>query len=104
FVTLRIQSAKGGAALQLLGDGRVGDFVVGREQHGFAEDEGERAIAFEWQKGLPRLRLSACRYDAEIPVIRRHEDVPAAEVDFVGVQFAPNEEEFVFEGTLCCDL
>jgi hypothetical protein len=42
--------------------------------------------------------LSLSRQDTEILIVRLHEDIAAAEVDFVGADVALDDAEFVLEG------
>jgi hypothetical protein len=52
----------------------------------FAEDQHE-PILLEWQEDLSG-PLARRGHDAQVPVVPVHQDVPAAEVDLVGVQVA----------------
>src|ERR1035441_2690439 len=75
--------------------GEVGDFLVGGEEEGFGEDDGQRVVAFEREVeggggGVGR----GVGDDAEVLVVGFHEDVSGAEVDFVGAFGALDAEEF----------
>jgi hypothetical protein len=85
-------------------DGRVRDSAIRRQQQHLAGHDREQAIALERQEQIPRLGLSSRRDDAEMLVVRRHEDVPAAEVDFASAVLPAHDEEFVLERTLRRDF
>ena len=88
--------------LNLRDNRAVGNLVVFRQQHGFGEDYRERVVALRWDKQLVGcVFFAAVGYDAEVLVVRQHQDVAAADVDFVGTQLAlHNEEVAVYVGNL----
>ncbi len=88
--------------LNLRGNRAVGNLVVFCQQHGFGEDDRERVVALKRDKQLVGcVFFAAVGYDAEVLVVWQHQDVAAADVDFVGTQLALYDEEVaVYVGNL----
>ena len=61
----------------LTGDRRVGDLRVSGQQERLAEDHAQQRVVVERQEQLARLPVAG-RDDAQVLVVGRHEDVPAA--------------------------
>jgi hypothetical protein len=86
--------------LNLGHDRWIRDLLVVRQQKCLAQNNRKRPIALKRQEHLTRPFLILSRHDAEIWVVRLHEDVAAAEVDFVGADVAAHDEEFVLESAV----
>src|SRR6185436_9900358 len=85
----------------LADNGLVLDFEIVGEEEGFAQNQGQRSVAFKGKEKILRASGSRRRVvgdDAEVLIVGFHEDVAAAEMDFVGAQRAFHEKEFVFQG------
>ena len=83
----------------LISDRGVGDFSVRRQQHRLAHDDRQERIARERKKHLDADGNGHAKagHDAQIFVVGRHEDIAAAEVNFVGAQVAADDEEAVLK-------
>src|SRR5262245_25439165 len=67
-------------------DRRIGNLVVGGEQKRLAQNHRQRLIALEGQEQA-RV-LAARRDDAQILVVRLHQDVAASQMDFICAKLA----------------
>src|SRR6266567_7430587 len=84
--------------LDLPDDARIPDLDVLRQHECLAQDDRQSRITLERQENLftrcPS-RTAPVRHDAEILIIWFHEDIPTAEVDFVGAELAADNQELV---------
>ncbi len=81
-------------------DGGIGDPVIVGEEERLAEDDREHLITLEGEEdpaGRRAARDVLALNDAEILVIRLHQDVAAAEVDLVRADLPADDEELVRE-------
>lgn len=73
------------STLQLPGNGRIADLRILRQQKGFAQDNGQGLVALEGQEDaiFHHATRPSRRDDAQVLVIRFHQDIPRAQMDFI---------------------
>jgi hypothetical protein len=84
-------------------DRRIFDLPVVGKHERLTQDDGQSRISLEGEKDVFRRVLSAGGDDAEVLVVGFHEDVAAAEVDFVGAEVAFDDEEADCQGAAVFD-
>ena len=67
------------------------DLAILGEEERFAENDRQHAVALEWQKNCRPLAGRWLGDDAEVLIVRRHQDVAAAQVNLVGPQVAADD-------------
>jgi hypothetical protein len=83
---------------------RVGNRSVIRQQKRLAQNGRKHVVAFEGQKNIIRFCRTARGHDAKILIVRLHQDVAAAEMDFVSAQVAAHYQKAVMQMAAVSDL
>jgi len=88
-----------------MNDGWISDLRVLSKQEGFGEDDGEERIAFEWQEELLGRGYSEPGFgdDAQVLVVRLHQDVARTQVNLIGAQVAAHDEKASFHRAAISD-
>ena len=82
--------------IDLTCDGGVLDFVVLRQEQGLADDDGEGVISFKRQEQILGLgSRSRIGHNAQVLIVRLHQDVARAKVDFVRSLLTMNNQKAV---------
>src|SRR5262245_57883087 len=90
--------------VDLTRDRRVADLRVVGEQERLAQNDRQRRVAFEGQVNISRPRRGLPWHDAQVLIVRRHEDIARAEVNLVCSQRAAYFQETLADLAFLGDL